>query len=73
MSTRKELNTWRGITLGLAIALSAAIAAGVIAAARLTIPPQNTACSAPVATAQANSTTLTQSPAARHAIERYWL
>lgn len=73
MTTNDELNTWRGISLGLAVALAAAIAAGVSVAPRLTNSAQPETCIAPMTSSQASTTAQPPASTARHAIERYWL
>lgn len=73
MTTIAELNTWRGISLGLAVALAAAIAADVSIALRLTNSPQPETCIAPVTSSQTSTAALPLVSTARHAIERYWL
>lgn len=73
MSTNAELNTWRGISLGLTVALAAVIAAGVSFAPRLTNLAQPATCIAPVTSSQASSAVLPLTSTTRHDIERYWL
>lgn len=73
MITNVELNTWRGISLGLTVALAASIAAGVSVAPRLTTSPQPATCIASVRSSQASTAALPPASTARHAIERYWL
>jgi len=73
MTNNAELNTWRGIRLGLAVALATAIAAGVNIAPRQTTSAHHATCIARVTSSQASTAALPLNSPARHPTERYWL
>ena len=73
MLSKPELNTWGGVSLGLAVGLATVIAAGVSLAPRLTTSAHPATCIAPVTSSQASTAGLALDSTARHPIKRYWL
>jgi len=73
MTSNAGLNTWRGISLGLAVGLAIAIAAGVSIAPKQTTSAHDATCIAPVISSRASAAALPLDSTARHPTERYWL